>query len=110
MQKLQAMHFAYPFSDAATPYQHAFALVGEHDLAQQHTSSVMEKIGRMDSFDIFMNGKFGPFGTLPERLLTYGHLMSRCNASQVETHILWSRWSHHVTEGDNRIIVRASKS
>jgi hypothetical protein len=73
MRKLRATNFAYPFSDAATPYQHAFALISEHDLAQQHTYSIMEKIGRMDSFNIFMNGKFGSFGTLPERLQRFGY-------------------------------------
>lgn len=73
MPKLQATHFAYPLADADTPYQHAFSLLGEKSLAQQHTYSIMEEIGRMDSFNIFMDGKFGSFGTLPERLQRFGY-------------------------------------
>ncbi|KFY11853.1 hypothetical protein V491_07024 [Pseudogymnoascus sp. VKM F-3775] len=68
MPKLRAINFTYPFTDADTPYQHAFSQLGRHDLAQKHTYSIMEETGRMDSFNIFMDGKFGSFGTLPERL------------------------------------------
>jgi hypothetical protein len=73
MRKLEATQFAYPFVDGDTPYQYAFAQIGEKELAKQHTYNIMEKIGRMDSFNIFMDGKFGSFGTLPERLRRFGY-------------------------------------
>ncbi|KFY34307.1 hypothetical protein V494_06879 [Pseudogymnoascus sp. VKM F-4513 (FW-928)] len=73
MPKLQATHFAYPFVDADTAYQHAFSLLGQKDLAQKHTYNIMEETGRMDSFNVFMDGKFGSFGTLPERLRRFDY-------------------------------------
>jgi len=73
MKKLQDTGFAYPFADADGPLQYAYQLMGQHDLAAQHTYSIMEKQGRMDSFNHFMVGKFLKFGTFPERVKSMGY-------------------------------------
>ncbi len=36
-------------------------LLGEDRFVNEHTYSIMSKQGRMGSFDIFMQGKFGKF-------------------------------------------------
>lgn len=73
MKKLQDTGFAYPFADADGPLQYAYQLMGQPDLASQHTYSIMEKQGRMDSFNEFMVGKFLKFGTFPERVESMGY-------------------------------------
>ncbi|PYH90942.1 hypothetical protein BO71DRAFT_62550 [Aspergillus ellipticus CBS 707.79] len=54
MRKLQAETFKYPFDELQTPTQFAYELIGRSDLANQHTYSIMEAEGRMDSFNHFM--------------------------------------------------------
>ncbi|KAJ6131002.1 hypothetical protein N7523_001462 [Penicillium sp. IBT 18751x] len=73
MKKLQATHFTYPFQEADGPIQYAYELMGEKELARQHTYSIMEAQGRMDSFNQFMVGKFLKFGTFPERVASWGY-------------------------------------
>lgn len=73
MKKLQDTNFAYPFQDANGPFQYAYRLMGEEQLARQHTYSIMEDQGRMDSFNQFMVGKFLKFGTFPERVTSLGY-------------------------------------
>ncbi|CAG8143669.1 unnamed protein product [Penicillium olsonii] len=73
MKKLQDTNFAYPFADADGPLQYAYELMGQSDLASQHTYSIMETQGRMDSFNQFMVGKFLKFGTFPERVRAMGY-------------------------------------
>lgn len=73
MKKLEDTGFAYPFTDADGPLQYAYQLMGQPDLASQHTYSIMEKQGRMDSFNNFMVGKFLKFGTFPDRVKSMGY-------------------------------------
>ncbi|KAJ5129165.1 uncharacterized protein N7515_005204 [Penicillium bovifimosum] len=73
MKKLQDTGFAYPFADSDGPLQYAYRLMGQSELADQHTYSIMEKQGRMDSFNQFMVGKFLKFGTFPERVKSMGY-------------------------------------
>ncbi|KAJ5761841.1 uncharacterized protein N7511_005223 [Penicillium nucicola] len=73
MKKLQDTNFAYPFADADGPLQYAYQLMGQPELAAQHTYSIMETQGRMDSFNHFMVGKFLKFGTFPERVKAMGY-------------------------------------
>ena len=73
MKKLQDTNFAYPFADADGPLQYAYRLMGQPELAAQHTYSIMETQGRMDSFNHFMVGKFFKFGTFPERVKSMGY-------------------------------------
>lgn len=73
MKKLRDTNFAYPFAEADGPIQYAYQLMGRTELAEQHTYSIMEKEGRMDSFNQFMVGKFLKFGTFPERAASVGY-------------------------------------
>jgi hypothetical protein len=73
LKKLQDTGFAYPFVDADGPLQYAYRLMGQSELADQHTYSIIEKQGRMDSFNQFMVGKFFKLGTFPERAKSMGY-------------------------------------
>jgi hypothetical protein len=73
MKKLQDTNFAYPFAECNGPFQYAYQLMGQEELAKQHTYSIMEAQGRMDSFNQFMVGKFLKFGTFPERVAGAGY-------------------------------------
>ncbi|KAJ5517548.1 hypothetical protein N7527_009108 [Penicillium freii] len=73
MKKLQDTRFAYPFAEADGPLQYAYRLMGQSELAERHTYSIMETQGRMDSFNHFMVGKFLKFGTFPERVKSMGY-------------------------------------
>ncbi|GLI77986.1 hypothetical protein PoHVEF18_006283 [Penicillium ochrochloron] len=73
MKKLQDTNFAYPFAECDGPFQYAYQLMGQEELAKQHTYSIMEAQGRMDSFNQFMVGKFLKFGTFPERVAGAGY-------------------------------------
>ncbi|OQD96357.1 hypothetical protein PENSOL_c016G04043 [Penicillium solitum] len=73
IKKLQDTRFAYPFAEADGPLQYAYRLMGQSELAEQHTYSIMETQGRMDSFNHFMVGKFLKFGTFPERVKSMGY-------------------------------------
>ncbi|KAJ5162491.1 hypothetical protein N7492_007883 [Penicillium capsulatum] len=82
--KLRDTGFAYPFSDADGPIQHAYRLMGEEHLATQHTYAIMEQQGRMDSFNQFMVGKFLKFGTFPERAESMGYDLGAVLQSPLE--------------------------
>ncbi|KAJ9292727.1 hypothetical protein DTO271G3_8541 [Paecilomyces variotii] len=73
MRKLVDTNFQYPFKDCDTPTQYAYRLMGDERLAREHTYSIMELQGRMDSFNTFMQGKFGKFGKMPERVKGFGY-------------------------------------
>ncbi|CAI7635452.1 unnamed protein product [Penicillium pancosmium] len=77
MKKLQATNFAYPFSEADGPIQYAYKLMGEKELSHEHTYSIMEQQGRMDSFNQFMVGKFIKFGTFPDRVASLGYNLGK---------------------------------
>ncbi|RMD41472.1 hypothetical protein DV735_g3636, partial [Chaetothyriales sp. CBS 134920] len=73
MRQLQATKFEYPFREKETPMQYGYKLVGEDRFATEHTYSIMAMQGRMPSFNRFMEGKFGSFGTMPERAKRLGY-------------------------------------
>ncbi|KEF59875.1 uncharacterized protein A1O9_04723 [Exophiala aquamarina CBS 119918] len=73
MRKLRDTNFDYPFQENKTPTQYAYKLLGEDDYANEHTYSIMQDQGRMPSFNLFMEGKFGSFGTMPDRLKSFGY-------------------------------------
>lgn len=73
MRKLVDTGFEYPFKEADTPMQYAYKLMGDEALAWEHTYSIMQLQGRMDSFNMFMQGKFGRFGKMPERVKSFGY-------------------------------------
>ncbi|KAI9848029.1 MAG: hypothetical protein M1837_001131 [Sclerophora amabilis] len=73
MRKLFNSNFEYPFKETETPMQYAYEMMGEERLAKEHTYSIMHLQGRMDSFNIFMEGKFGKFGRMPERVKGFGY-------------------------------------
>lgn len=73
MQKLIDSHFEYPFKERGTPFQYGHQLMGHHELAKEHTYSIMAKQGRMDSFNSFMEGRFTRFGRMPERVKGFGY-------------------------------------
>ncbi|KAJ6190070.1 hypothetical protein N7519_000091 [Penicillium mononematosum] len=70
MKKLQDTRFAYPFADADGPLQYAYRLMGQPELADQHTYSIMETQGRMGSFNHFMVGNLEHS---PERVRSMGY-------------------------------------
>lgn len=76
MKKLQDTSFAYPFSECDTPMQHAYRKTGKEELAKQHTYSIMDCEGRLDSFNTFMTGKFFKAPKMPERLAGLGYDLS----------------------------------
>ncbi|KGO67499.1 O-methyltransferase, family 2 [Penicillium italicum] len=88
MKKLQDTRFAYPFAEADGPLQYAYRLMGQSELAKQHTYSIMEKQGRMDSFNHFMVGKFLKFGTFPERVKSMGYDLDDALAGDTTTGIV----------------------
>jgi len=73
MQKLIDSHFEYPFNALGTPFQYGHQLMGHHELAKEHTYSIMAKQGRMDSFNRFMEGKFDKFRPKPEWVKSLGY-------------------------------------
>lgn len=85
MKKLQDTRFAYPFADADGPLQYAYRLMGQSELAEQHTYSIMETQGRMDSFNHFMVGKFLKFGTFPDRVKSMGYELDSALAGDTTT-------------------------
>ncbi|RMZ90443.1 hypothetical protein DV736_g2318, partial [Chaetothyriales sp. CBS 134916] len=73
MRQLHETKFEYPFRENQTPTQYGYKLIGEERFASEHTYSIMEMQGRMPSFNLFMEGKFGSFGTMPERVRRLGY-------------------------------------
>lgn len=73
MRQLQATNFEYPFRENQTPTQFGYKLIGENRFVNEHTYSIMHMQGRMPSFNAFMEGKFGKFGTMPERVEGFGY-------------------------------------
>lgn len=85
MKKLQDTNFAYPFAECDGPIQYAYQLMGQEELAKQHTYSIMEAQGRMDSFNQFMVGKFLKFGTFPERVTGVGYNLGAALGVNLQT-------------------------
>lgn len=75
MRKLEDTNFSeYPFQENQTPSQFGYAAVGETEYANEHTYGIIAKQGRMDSFNAFMEGKFGKFGaSMPDRIRSFGY-------------------------------------
>lgn len=73
MKQLRDTNFKYPFESTKTPFQYGYKLTGERDLENEHFYSIVHTQGRMPSFNIFMEGKFGRYGTMPERVKTLGY-------------------------------------
>lgn len=72
MRKLVDTKFEYPFENNETPAQYGYHLMEQEALAKQNTYSIMYSLGRMARLDTFMEGKFGKFGTMPERVKGFG--------------------------------------
>lgn len=72
MRQLESTNFQYPFRERETPTQYGYRMLGA-DYADQHTYSIMHHQGRMPSFNAFMEGKFGKFGKMPERVKAFGY-------------------------------------
>lgn len=73
MKQLQDTNFRYPFESTETPFQYGYKLIGARELENEHFYSIMHLQGRSPSFNIFMEGKFGKFGTMPERVEKFGY-------------------------------------
>ncbi|KIW70225.1 hypothetical protein, variant [Phialophora macrospora] len=73
MKQLRDTNFEYPFQENKTPTQYGYKLIGEERFANEHTYSIMHMQGRMPSFSRFMEGKFGKFGTMPDRVKSFGY-------------------------------------
>ncbi|PLB53915.1 O-methyltransferase [Aspergillus steynii IBT 23096] len=73
MPKLKAENLAYPFEELDTPIQYGYRQMGNEQFAKQHTYSIMAEQGRMDSFNIFMAGKFMKANSVPERMKVLGY-------------------------------------
>ncbi|KAI2905805.1 hypothetical protein CBS63078_5259 [Aspergillus niger] len=73
MRRLMDTKFEYPFQECDTPFQYAHKLMGNDHLAREHVYSVMHETGRLDSFNTFMTGKFGRWGTMPDRVRKLGY-------------------------------------
>lgn len=72
MRQLESTKFAYPFRECETPTQFGYRLLGA-DYADRHTYDIMYQQGRMPSFNTFMEGKFGKFGKMPDRVKGFGY-------------------------------------
>lgn len=86
MRKLVDSRFQYPFREKETPMQYAYHLMGNEQLAQEHTYSIMHLQGRMDSFNTFMDGKFGRFGRMPDRVQNLGYDLDAAISDHHEGH------------------------
>ncbi|OAP64284.1 hypothetical protein AYL99_00256 [Fonsecaea erecta] len=73
MKQLRDTRFEYPFQENKTPTQYGYKLIGEERFVNEHTYSIMHMQGRMPSFSSFMEGKFGRFGTMPDRVQSFGY-------------------------------------
>jgi hypothetical protein len=73
MRKLVDTKFEYPFENNETPMQYGYHLMGKEELAKQNTYSISYSLGRVASFDAFMEGKFGKFDTMPERVKSFSY-------------------------------------
>ncbi len=73
MKQLRDTKFEYPFQENKTPTQYGYRLIGEEAFMNEHTYSIMHAQGRMRSFSRFMEGKFGRFGSMPDRVKSFGY-------------------------------------
>ncbi|KIX94742.1 uncharacterized protein Z520_09432 [Fonsecaea multimorphosa CBS 102226] len=73
MRQLRDTNFEYPFQENKTPTQYGYKMIGEERFVNEHTYSIMHMQGRMPSFSSFMEGKFGRFGTMPDRMKSFGY-------------------------------------
>lgn len=58
-RQLQATNFRYPFKERQTPLQYAYESMGKTELAKSDFYGIMAQEGRMQSFNTFMEGKWG---------------------------------------------------
>ncbi|OQV05683.1 hypothetical protein CLAIMM_10376 [Cladophialophora immunda] len=73
MRQLRDTNFEYPFQENKTPTQYGYKMIGEERFVNEHTYSIMHMQGRMPSFSSFMEGKFGRFGSMPDRVKSFGY-------------------------------------
>ena len=73
MRRLVDTKFEYPFENNETPMQYGYHLMGKEELAKQNIYSILYSLGRMASFDAFMEGRFAKLGTMPERVKGFGY-------------------------------------
>lgn len=71
--KLLDTNFAYPFKDNAAAFQYAYEKMGNSKFAQQHMYTTMHDQDRMESFNAYMDGKFGLSRKMPERVRSLGY-------------------------------------
>lgn len=71
--KLVDTDFAYPFKERSAAFQYAYEKMGNQAFASEHMFSVMHEQGRMESFNAFMEGKFGLTTKMPARLRSLGY-------------------------------------
>lgn len=83
MRKLVDSNFEYPLKECDTPSQYAYKLMGDEKLANEHTYPIMHAQGRMASFNAFMEGKFGKFGSMPDRVRGFGYDLDAAVAGPV---------------------------
>jgi hypothetical protein len=71
--KLLDTNFEYPFKENATPFQYAHEKMGNTAFAKQHFFEVLHEQGRLESFNVFMEGKFGISRKVPDRVCALGY-------------------------------------
>ncbi|KAL4950407.1 S-adenosyl-L-methionine-dependent methyltransferase [Aspergillus filifer] len=73
MPKLEATGFEYPFTELETPMQYAYERMSDEKRAGLHTYAIMAENDRMNSFNTFMQGRFGMDQGVSERLKALGY-------------------------------------
>lgn len=71
--KLVDTNFEYPFKDNAAAFQYGYEKMGHPTFSRQHMYETMGEQGRMESFNYFMEGKFGLTQLMPKRLKSFGY-------------------------------------
>jgi hypothetical protein len=82
------MNFEYPFKENATPFQYAHEKMANSTFAKKNFYEVMHEQGRMESFNTFMEGKFGISPETPDRIRGLGYdldaVMQKANVIVVD--------------------------
>ncbi|KAF2972868.1 hypothetical protein GQX73_g810 [Xylaria multiplex] len=84
MKQLVDTDFIYPFQECQTPLQYAYKCMGS-TYAQEHAYSIMHKTGRLDSFNTFMDGKFGNEENMVTRLNNIGYDLNSLITDSVDS-------------------------
>lgn len=71
--KLTDTEFAYPFKENSTPFQYAYEKMGKTAFANQHLFAILHEQGRLESFNFFMEGKFGLQRKMSARVKEFGY-------------------------------------